>query len=61
MMNIRNLGQKERLGVKLNNGICTKMCLKVSFENDWYFCNITESLDGFESKCPETKFRTVTS
>ena len=43
MMNIRNLGPKESLGVKFKDGICTELYLKL-----WYFCNITES--GWFSK-----------
>ena len=35
MINIRNLGSKESVGVIL--------CLKLWFESDWYFCNINES------------------
>ena len=43
MINIRNLGSKESLGVKFKEGICAKLCLKLCFESDWYFCNITKS------------------
>ena len=43
MMNIQNLGSKESLGVKFKDGICAKLCLKLWFESDWYFYNITES------------------
>ena len=43
MMNIRNLGSKESLGVKIKGGIYVELCLKHWFESDWYFCNITES------------------
>ena len=44
-MNMRNLGSKERLGVKSKDGIMrqTLFCLKFWFESDWYFCNDTES------------------
>ena len=52
MMNIQNLRSKEGVGVKFMEGICSKLCLKLWFESDWYFCNITKS-DGFESDCPE--------
>ena len=55
-MNIRNLGSKERLRVKFKDNTC----LKLQFESDCYFCNITESR-YFESDCPEIKFQTVTS
>ena len=42
-MNIKNLGSKERLGFKLNDDKCEELCLKLWFESDWYFYNITES------------------
>ena len=60
MMNIQNLGSKEKLEVKFKDDISSELCLKLWFERDWYFCNIT-SQDGFESNCPETKFQTMTS
>ena len=34
---------KKSLGVKFKNDICAKLCLKLWLENNWYFCNITES------------------
>ena len=43
MMNRQNLGSKESLGVKFKDGIWAEMCLKLWFENDWYFCHIIES------------------
>ena len=43
MMNIRNLGWKENVEVKFKVGICAKLCLKLWFKSDWYFCNITKS------------------
>ena len=43
MMNIRNLGSKENVGVKLKEVICTELCLKLWFESDWCFSNITKS------------------
>ena len=43
MMNMLNLGSKENWGVKSNDKICAKLCLKLWFESDWYFCIITES------------------
>ena len=43
MMNIRNIGPKESTGVKWKEGICPELCLKLWFESDWYFCNITKS------------------
>ena len=43
MMKIQNLGSKEKLGVKFEDGKCAALCLKLWFERNWYFCNITES------------------
>ena len=43
MMNKQNLGSKESLGVKFKDSICTELCLKLWFEIEWYFYNITES------------------
>ena len=43
MMDIQNLGSKEKLGVKFKDGICTELRLKLWYERDWYFCNITKS------------------
>ena len=43
MINIQNLGSKKGIGVKFKDGICTELCLKLWFESDWHFCNITES------------------
>ena len=48
------IGSKESAGVKLKEGICVKLRLKLWFESDWYFCNITTS-GLFESNCPERK------
>ena len=42
MMNIRNLGSKESLGVKFKDGIYAEFSLKLWRESEWYFCNITE-------------------
>ena len=33
---------KGSLGVKYKDDICTELCLKIWFESDWYFCNITK-------------------
>ena len=44
MMNIRNLGLQERVGVKYIDDRCAKFCLKLWFESDWYFCNITTQM-----------------
>ena len=38
---IVNVGK--RLGVKFKDGLCDELCLKLCFERDWHFCNITES------------------
>ena len=43
MMNIQNLGSKEKVGVKFKEGGCAELCLKLWFEGNWYFCNITKS------------------
>ena len=43
MMNIKNLGSKKSVGVKFKEGICAGLGLKVWFESDWYFCNISKS------------------
>ena len=40
-MNIQN--QKESLGVKFKENMSTKLSLKLWFESNWYFFNITES------------------
>ena len=50
---------KRKRSVKYKDGLCVKLCLKLWFESDWYFCNIT--VLGFESNSPETKFQTITS
>ena len=42
-MNIQNLSSEESVEVIYKDGICTKLCLKLWFESDWYFCNIIES------------------
>ena len=43
MMNIQNLGLQESVRVKFKEGICVELCLKLWFERDWYFCDITKS------------------
>ena len=43
MMNMQNLSSKESIGVKFKDDIRAELCLKFWFENNWYFCNITES------------------
>ena len=37
MLNLQNLGSKERLGVKFKDGICAELCLKLWFESDLVF------------------------
>ena len=43
MMNMQNLSSKESIGVKFKDDIRVELCLKFWFENNLYFCNITES------------------
>ena len=43
MMKIQNLGSKESVGVRFKEGTCAKLYLKLLFESNWYFCNITKS------------------
>ena len=43
MMNIQNLALQESVEVKYIIDICAKFCLKRLFENNCYFCNVTES------------------
>ena len=43
MINTKNLGSKGSVGVKYKDNIYSELCLKLWFESDWYFCNITES------------------
>ena len=54
MMNIRNLGSKESVGVKFKEGIYTELCLKLWFESNWFFVKLL-SQDGFESDEEERK------
>ena len=35
--------KRKRVGVRFKDGICAELCLKLWFESNWYFCNITES------------------
>ena len=51
MMNVQNLGSKESLQVKFNDGICAELCLKLWFESNWYFCNIAESECFWKQPC----------
>ena len=53
MINMQNLGSKENLGIKFRNNKRAKLRLKLWFENEWYFCNITEY--------PEIHIQTITS
>ena len=59
MMDRQNLGSKESVGVKLKDGICAELRLKLWFENASIFV-ILLSEDGFESYCQERKPFTVT-
>ena len=40
---IRYLRSKESVEVKLKEGICAELRLKLWFESDWHFYNITKS------------------
>ena len=40
---MRNLRSKGSVEVKCKDDICAELCLKLCFESDWYFCNITKS------------------
>ena len=53
MMNIRNLGSKESLGVKFKESACAKLYLKLWFESDWNIFVRLLSQDGFKSDSPE--------
>ena len=44
MMNMRNQGSKESLGVKFEESTCAELCLKIWLESDWHFCNITNTM-----------------
>ena len=55
MMNMKNLGSKESLGVKFKDAISAELCLKLRLE----MFIILLSQDG-ESDCPEKKFQTIT-
>ena len=37
MMNLQNLGSKEKLRVKFKDGIWAELCLKIWFESDIAF------------------------
>ena len=43
MINIRTLGLKGSVGIKYKDDICTELCLKLWFESDYCFRNVTES------------------
>ena len=34
---------KENRGVKFKESVCAELRLKLWFESDWYFCNISKS------------------
>ena len=38
-----NLVLEKSLGVKFKDDLFAQLCLKLWFESDWYFCNITTS------------------
>ena len=52
--------ERKLVEVKFNGGICTKLCLKLWFESDWYFYNIAESRwfwkRLFRNKVPNNPF-----
>ena len=52
MVNMRNLGSKESVEVKYEEGICAELCLKLWFESTSIFVKLL-SQDGFENNCPE--------
>ena len=52
MMSIPNLGSKQNVGNKFKEGICTKLCLKLWFDSNWYFVKLL-TRDDFESESPE--------
>ena len=60
MINIQNRGSKESLGVKFKGDTFAELCLKLWFESDWYFCNITKT-GSFWKQLPRKKFQTNTS
>ena len=47
---------KRKLMVKFKDSICTKLCLKLWFESEWYFCNISESEKLYRNKVPNNHF-----
>ena len=62
MMNIRNHGAKESLGVKIKDGI--------PYAPNWVESSVSTVTDisaillsqySFENECPETKFQTIIS
>ena len=46
MINIQNLGSKESVGAKFQETRYAELCLKLWFENNWFF-GILLSQDGF--------------
>ena len=46
--------------INIRNSICPELCLKLWFENDWYFCNIIES-GWYWIRLTRKKFQTRTS
>ena len=45
---------EKSLGAKFKDNICAEFCLKLWFENDWYFRNVTES-GWFWKRLPGSK------
>ena len=58
MMDIWNLGSKERLGVNFKGDICAEMSSGLKVNGIFV---ILLSQDSFESDCPERKFQTIIS
>ena len=51
-------------GVKCKEDTCAELCLKLLFESDWYFCNITKSgclKVTFQKKSPKQSLSKLTS
>ena len=44
MMNIHNLGSKENVWVRFKQVIYAELSLKLWFQSNWYFCNITKQV-----------------
>ena len=55
MMNMQNLGSKEKLGVKFNDGISAELCLKLWFELDLQSFYL-QGFHGYLKGCPATSW-----